>query len=441
MSSIADAIRNQAISAITGEANKALSSKNVGKGSDSAAMQQKSNFTTKNITYPINVEGDPMQGHYIMFMINEADSATLQAEKIGMTAKGVAKKLAREANIPLSGQAGHDEGMGTIRKVGGDPDADQGMDFLAGQGGNPGHNEFGGMSTVVEKNQVEHFRPQDQIKGGGKETHSLTLKKHATTRLHTAISLYMPPQVSVSYGMNYQDKEVGLLAETGSKIFNEILNTKSWSDVSTTATNIRDQLGKGTWQSVKMASIAAADTIAPGARTVIALDRGAIITPRMEMMLEGVSRRSFSYTFIFIPKSAQEAAIVEDIIYAFKFHMHPEYVKNAVAVGKNLGRLDPGKDVAKVATKVGIAGVGREMTIPSTFDIAYMYQKGPNNFLNKISTCFLKSMDVQYGGERFTAYSSTKGNFGSGPPPQRTSITLNFSELEIITKERIAEGY
>ncbi|MDP7367813.1 MAG: hypothetical protein QGH83_11215, partial [Candidatus Pacebacteria bacterium] len=91
--------------------------------------------------------------------------------------------------------------------------------------------------------------------------------------------------------------------------------------------------------------------------------------------------------------------------------------------------------------KVGVAGVGREMTIPSTFDIAYMYQKGPNNFLNKISTCFLKSMDVQYGGERFTAYSPTKGNFGSGPPPQRTSITLNFSELEIITKERIAEGY
>jgi hypothetical protein len=50
-------------------------------------------------------------------------------------------------------------------------------------------------------------------------------------------------------------------------------------------------------------------------------------------------------------------------------------------------------------------------------------------------------MDVQYGGERFTAYSPTKGNFGGGPPPQRTSITLNFSELEIITKERIAEGY
>ncbi|MGZ9670013.1 hypothetical protein ACXX9E_29080 [Pseudomonas sp. GNP014] len=99
------------------------------------------------------------------------------------------------------------------------------------------------------------------------------------------------------------------------------------------------------------------------------------------MMLEGVSRRSFNYTFIFIPKSVQESKIVEDIIYAFKFHMHPEYFDSQVFC-KNVG-------------------VGREMTIPSTFDISYMYQKWPNNFLNKISTCFLKTMDVQYGAERF----------------------------------------
>ena len=112
--------------------------------------------------------------------------------------------------------------------------------------------------------------------------------------------------------------------------------------------------------------------------------------------------------------------------------MHPEYVKNAVA--------GTGKTVSKVASKV-VSGVGREMTIPSTFDIAYMYQGKINSFLNKISTCFLTTMDVQYGAERFTAYEPTEGNFGNGPPPQRTQITLNFNEMEIITKERIAEGY
>jgi len=279
------------------------------------------------------------------------------------------------------------------------------------------------MVISLPTQQLENFRPQDQIKGGGKEMHSLTLKKHSTTRLDTAISLYMPPSVSVSYGMNYADKEVGLMAETGAKALNTILQNKefSWDAISNTASKLGEQLGTGAWQAVKMAGIKALDTVAPGASTMIALERGAIITPRMEMMLEGVSRRSFSYTFIFIPKSVQEAKIVEDIIYAFKFHMHPEYFDSQL-FGASVG-------------------VGREMTIPSTFDIAYMYQNGPNNFLNKISTCFLKTMDVQYGAERFTAYEPTDGNFGSGPPPQRTQITLAFSELEIITKERIQEGY
>ena len=398
--SFLDVAKNQVTSQITGRVNRAVHSglkkvrgnlpgSSIGKGGNnnpnSAAMQQKTKFTTQNITYPLNVEGDPMQGHYIMFMINEADSATLHAEKIGMTSKGVAKKLKQEANVAK---------------------------FAASEDIN-----------IFSTQQLKNFRPQDQIKGGGKEMHSLTLKKHATTRLDTAISLYMPPSVSVSYGMNYADKEIGLFAETGSKVINNLLAMKeiSLEAISKAAVGAVKAAGSGALQGAKTAGIAALDTFAPGAETLIALHRGAIITPRMEMMLEGVSRRSFSYTFIFIPKSVQEAKIVEDIIYAFKFHMHPEYF-DAKMFGASVG-------------------VGREMTIPSTFDIAYMYQNGPNNFLNKISTCFLKTMDVQYGAERFTAYEPTEGNFGSGPPPQRTQITLAFSELEIITKERIQEGY
>jgi len=409
--SFLDVAKNQVTSRITGRINKAVSGGltrvagnlpgvTIGIGSNnnpnSAAMQQKTNFTTKNITYPINVEGDPMQGHYIMFMVNEANSATLHADKSGMNTKNVAKRLKQEANVAK---------------------------FAASEDIN-----------IVSTHQVKDLRPQDSIKGGGSPTHSLSLKKHATTRLDTAISLYMPPSVSVSYGMNYADKEIGLFAETGSKVINKLLQMKeiSLEAMTTTGIKVGKDLVSGALQGAKQAGIAALDTFAPGAETLIALHRGAIITPRMELMLEGVGRRSFSYTFMFIPKSVQEAKIVEDIIYSFKFHMHPEYVKNAVQ--------GTGKEASKAAGKV-VSGVGREMTIPSTFDIAYMYQGKINSFLNKISTCFLTNMDVQYGAERFTAYEPTEGNFGSGPPPQRTQITLNFNEMEIITKERIAEGY
>ena len=81
------------------------------------------------------------------------------------------------------------------------------------------------------------------------------------------------------------------------------------------------------------------------------------------------------------------------------------------------------------------------MTIPDSFDIRYMYQDQQNHFLNKISTCFLENVSVAYGGDRFVAYRPTTGLHGAGAPPQRTTLTLQFKELEIITQERIEEGF
>ena len=46
--------------------------------------------------------------------------------------------------------------------------------------------------------------------------------------------------------------------------------------------------------------------------------------------------------------------------------------------------------------------VVRELNIPDVFDIKYMYRDRENSYLNKISTCSLTGMDVQYGGDRYT---------------------------------------
>ena len=72
---------------------------------------------------------------------------------------------------------------------------------------------------------------------------------------------------------------------------------------------------------------------------------------------------------------------------------------------------------------------GRTMITPSTFDIEYF----PNAHLHKISTSVLEGVDVQYGGER--------PQFFEDDHPVETQLTLNFKELEIITKERITAGF
>ena len=131
----------------------------------------------------------------------------------------------------------------------------------------------------------------------------------------------------------------------------------------------------------------------------------------MELLFEGVGRRNFSYSFVFIPKSEQEAETIETIVQSFKFHMAPEFANNMTS---------------------GADGV-REMTIPDHFNIRYMYKGQENDYLNKISTCALTKMDVDYGAERFTGY--------AGGRPQTTKISLSFTEFNIIDKAWIDKGY
>jgi len=112
-----------------------------------------------------------------------------------------------------------------------------------------------------------------------------------------------------------------------------------------------------------------------------------------------------------IPRNAKEAEEIQKIIHAFKFNMLPEM---------------EGGDLS-----------GRSFIVPNTFDIEYMYNGNQNQFLHKISTCVLESMNVTYGGDRYKTYTATS----KGAPPTETTISLNFKEMEMITRERVEAGF
>ena len=50
------------------------------------------------------------------------------------------------------------------------------------------------------------------------------------------------------------------------------------------------------------------------------------------------------------------------------------------------------------------AGSVRDMTIPDVFSIQYMHINSQNQYINKIGKCYLKTMDVNYGGDKFVTY-------------------------------------
>ena len=60
--------------------------------------------TSSNIlTYPINVDSDPQQGHYIMFMINERIPGKLAKNKGNKNIESATKKVVDEGAFPPQG--------------------------------------------------------------------------------------------------------------------------------------------------------------------------------------------------------------------------------------------------------------------------------------------------------------------------------------------------
>ena len=264
----------------------------------------------------------------------------------------------------------------------------------------------------------------------------LWMRRPGTSRMAKAITLYMPPSVKVSYKSNYKDDEISAMAGAMGNTIGSVVDaissgaTKSWAAAGEGIKKVAGVAGEGFGAVAAFGAKAAADTIAPGVSTLAQLSAGSILGSKMELMFTDVGRRNFSFTFNFIPKSEQEAQMVYKIVQTFKEHMLPEYLTDLTLAGA------PGVSL----------GAGRVLKIPDTFDIMYFYRNNENPFLNRISTCYLSSMDVDYGGDKYVTYEPTILNMDglgdqSGPPPQRTSITLSFSEIETITRERAKQGF
>jgi len=357
-------------------------------GTDKPPIESK--YSTRLMSYPYDVAEDEQQGHYIMFSVKVLD------KKAQLKQKQARKAFATVLRNLESEQQSNELDLA---------DAEAGGDSLY-------TSEFS-QKDINFQNQIQGLKSNSNFlnnaSGGNR---SIQLASRQTVRTGVTISLYMPPQVQVQYQVKYADQQIGSLAQIGMQAIEAF---RGGSSVKASLTNLKDASGGNVREGLTNSLNSTLDTLAPGARALQQIDSGKVVTPRMEMMFEGVGRRSFSFTFDFLPKSEAEAKTVEQIIYTFKENMMPSYTN---------------------------ATTRREMEIPNTFDIQYMYQDTENGFINKISECFLTTVDVQYGGDRFTAHErSTTGKGDSGAPPQKSKITLSFTELETLSKEMIKQGF
>ena len=325
------------------------------------------NYVTQILSYPESVSSDPMQGHYIIFEILTQNRAQMTGQKLYNDIETAVTSVATAAVEAVVAVAPTIAGGGVTAATRTPPSA-------------------------VDKNKPNSLRVAHQ----------------ATTSLSTVIALYMPPSVSVEYKMNYNEHEIGAVAEGANAMINA-LSGGDWEGAGMSAARAAGAMGASIGKTF-------ADNVPSmqGTSDILQIHAGSIMTPRMELMFEGLSRRNFSYNFVFLPKSVKEAETVEEIVKLFKFHSASDY-------GGALSGIMGGAD-----------GV-RTMTIPDLFDIKYMHMGSDNTHLNKIKTCVLSNISVEYGAERYTAYDEGR--------PQTTKLALSFTELELITKTYIEDGY
>ena len=243
------------------------------------------------------------------------------------------------------------------------------------------------------------------------EKTSISVPKAATKRLEASIAMYMPATVGVQQASTYGEVEMGAFATMAANLYKKSGDEGVFNKAFGKA--VLEEAGRAASDTAETALKAAADTLASGAKGAIELASGKVTNNRLEMVFQGIGRRSFSYSFKMMPKSEAEANTVDEIVRMFRFYMAPSFD--------------------------GDISSSRTMIVPATFDITYMHMNKENSFLNKISTCVLESANVTYGGERVQFFRPHSD--GSGAPPVETSIELQFKELELITREKLALGF
>ena len=352
----------------------------------------KHKFSKRTLTYPADI-GTDGQGHYVVFKVG-----VYTPPKVAMTnAKAVLGDVIGKAVDDNVGNGNGGSKSGNKKADGQKEGATEDKKYA----------NAAEMKAAQKKGEAAAAKSRKQIGAGA-------TKKHHTDH----IALYMPPQVQVQYTAGYAEQEIGILSEIGSDVILGMMNATPGgfmgigNTLSAGFKKAKSSFAAGGSQALLEYGLKTLDTVTilpgmEGAKAIAQMNMGKVFAPRMELMFEGMGRRSFNFTFTFIPKDEQEAITVHNIVDSFKHNMSSKFLNGQ-----------------------------RMQTIPNVFDIEYMCLSGENTFLNKIGTSVLKSVDVTYGGDRYQAYDSS-----AETPPQRTTIALAFTELEILDRDMIDQGY
>ena len=350
------------------------------------------------LAYPRDVTQDMANGHYMLFYVNVQNKTKYRYKDFD--GNDVGDSIEYEQKISNEDRKGMTNQTATriVTSTGANAaEVEYARNFVAGAGV---------KGQVLSSDGVS-------LRAGQKATGGIASKIKSTTRITDSVAIYLPAVAKDTLGADYTAGATGLagLAAAGGVDFVQAMQRNDFEGAAKELVGATNTI---MGEAVKKSAAGIADLVlgAEGAGSLDIFNKafGQAENPYMEVVFNNIEMRKFEYSFVFQPRNEDERDDVQAIIKLFRFHMAPELK------GSN----------------------ARYLTLPSTFDIHYMYQTDENiadenSFYSKISTCVLESCDVDYSPEGVSS-------FADGSPTQ-ISMTLSFSENELLTKEKIQDGF
>jgi hypothetical protein len=356
-------------------------------------------YAVQNLMYPSNLTVDADMQHWVTFYINVRGASKIAQDK-SQLATGQPVSIKGENRLDPTQM---DNATTAAGAIGG---AVVGLSIGKKLGTFAGKAIFAkskanGSSTLVAGTAGLTTMAAGAIAGagvgaavGGTASY-LTVKSDTTYRLKDAITLHVSQAPSAHYGADYDIVELGAIGGFAA-------GGSSYSDT----IKASDRSMEGLLGAAREALKGPAGLITSGnGKALIEAASKKTLNPYREVLFKSIGFRKFAFDYRFFPQSQAETDQIQKIIYTFKYHMHPE-----------------------------MSAGGLFYIHPSEFNIQYYFKGAENKYFNKISTCVLTDMHVDYGGQE--DFSSFKDG-----APVEISMRLQFQELETMTKERIADGY
>lgn len=338
------------------------------------------------VSFSINIRGKSQYntGNERLFTVTKNNDAQLTSDELANATKGLAKVAGAALGASIGSMA--------AKKIAG---------AVAKTGGTTAQSALGKrtVDTAIQGTAVVAGAVVGAKAGkiAGDVINSVELlKPDVSYRISDVIALHLEEKPSVKYSASYSNKDLGTLAG--------VLGQTGGGDLTETLKNAVDMGGE--IASAAILGLAKLPSMFGGTdfKSIMSAGAKVALNPFREVLFEAIDFRTFNFKYRLMPKSKNETEQIQRIIKLFKFHMHPELSENRLF-----------------------------FIYPAEFQIAYFFKNAENRYFHKFAPCALTDLQVDYGGEQFSS-------FRDGAPGE-VNLSLTFRETEILTKEKIIQGY